>query len=261
MDRETLTNGLTTRWVGQHVQTWDLLESTNLYLKNRLAIEEVPAGAAVLADGQTAGRGRLGRTWYSPPGSGLYTSFVFYPPPARLGGILSLLAAVALVDAVRRASGLAARVKWPNDLIIGGNKCAGILVEAGFDPRPWAIMGIGVNVNGKPPGDVDHATTLAKEAGRPLARETLWRYLAQSLEQYYETWLAGSNAVVVDQWMRVSATLGQQVAVWSGGQKIAAGRAKTIDEEGGLWLIGEDGRETRVVAGEVSVRLADGRYA
>ncbi len=261
MDLVSLSRGLGTRWMGHDLEVYSVIGSTNRRLKDRLLRFEPPAGAAVVADSQTEGRGRLGRQWWSPPGRGLYTSFAVYPPASQVAGILSLLAGVAVAKALTMAGpGVAARLKWPNDVVIGGLKCAGILVEGGLAPRPWAVIGIGVNVNGPIAGYLAHATSLSDWVGEPVDRSTLWQNIAGQLERYYDDWQTQGNAGILRAWTECSATLGRQVVVRSG-HETWEGLAESVDDDGALWLRREDGIRQRVASGEVSVRMADGRYA
>lgn len=247
------------RWLGKDLTRLDSVGSTNQVLRERMRQEEVPAGAAVMAGRQTAGRGRMGRAWWSPPDQGLYVSVLLYPPPLRQGGILSLLAGVALTDAVRTLTGLSPGLKWPNDAVMRGKKYAGILVEGGTDPRPWAIVGMGINVRGTVPGEFPQATTISQQAGREIDREELWETLAPALETWYERWESEGNAPVAEAWRRASVTLGQEVEAWAASGRIT-GIAEDIAEDGAL-LIRQGSRCIPVISGEVSLRLANGDYA
>jgi BirA family biotin operon repressor/biotin-[acetyl-CoA-carboxylase] ligase len=233
--------------------------STNQYLKDRLQQENVPLGAAVIADEQTAGRGRLGRAWWSPPGDGLYTSFLVYPEQ-YLSGLLSLLAGVALVEAIHTVTGLEASLKWPNDVLVMHKKCAGILVEAGAAPRPWAVIGLGVNVAGDIPDTLSHATSLARASGQPLSRPRLWAMLAQRLENWYETWLTAGAPAVLQGWRDHTATLDQSVEVIEADRIVFRGTARDIDEDGALLVETDGAILRRVQSGEVSIRFDGGRY-
>lgn len=260
MERHRFYERLTTRWVGRDFEYFPVLDSTNARLRSRLVAENVPDGAMVVAARQTAGRGRLGRSWLSPTG-GLYVSYLFYPERERLDGVIGLLAGVALSDAVRAVTGVTPGLKWPNDGVIGGRKYAGILVEAGTEPRPWAIVGIGVNVGQAPPGGPAHGVGLAEAAGREVSWEDVGALLTQNLERDYEKWLVHGNRPVVQRWEAYNVTLGQVVEVRQGERVVAAGRADRIDDDGFLWVSPTAGPPIRVSGGEVSIRLAGDQYA
>lgn len=251
---------LATTWLGYPTTILDQVDSTNSWLKERWQSGVERNGAAVWADTQTNGRGRLGRSWESPPGSNIYTSVLLEPPKDRLAGVLSLAAGVAVAQAVRRLTGLDARIKWPNDAVIAGRKFCGILVQAGTEPTPWAIVGIGINVTGKVGESFPHAISLEAAGAGSVVREDLWLALIRELEMAYDTWLARGDGWAVHAWEAVNATLGQEVRVERPGQVPWIGWAERIDPDGGLWVVGPRGR-VKVVAGEVSLRLADGRYA
>ncbi|PSR37835.1 MAG: biotin--[acetyl-CoA-carboxylase] ligase [Sulfobacillus thermosulfidooxidans] len=247
------------RWLGADLTQLARVGSTNQVLRERMRRQHVPEGAVVLAREQTAGRGRLGRVWWSPPNQGLYVSVLLYPPRTRQGGILSLLAGVALTDAVEQATGMTPGLKWPNDAVMGGKKYAGILVEGGTEPQPWAIVGMGINVLGTVPEDFPHATTLSQELGKDVDIEGLWRHLAKALEQRYEQWLEDGNAPIIAQWKTVSVTLGYAVEVRTPSGLIT-GIAEDVSDDGTLW-IRQGSDRVPVMSGEVSLRLANGAYA
>lgn len=256
----TIEDQLTTRWTGHPTVVLDTVDSTNRWLKETWLKGDLGPGAAVWADEQTAGRARLGRQWASPAGFHIYTSVLWSPPNNRLTGLISLVAGVAVVRAVRALTALDARLKWPNDAIVGGKKFAGVLVEAGQDPMPWAIVGIGMNVLGSVDLAFPHATTLEEAAGRPISRGSLWLRLMAELEQAYTSWQENGDEWVVEAWSAANATLGQEVRVEQPGHAPWTGTAEQLDPDGGLWVKSLD-RRVKVISGEVSLRLANGRYA
>lgn len=259
MELVSLKQNLKTDWLGKTLEFWPVIDSTNQRLKDLLKGPLVPAhGMAVVADQQSSGRGRLGRTWWSPPGQGLYTSFLLYPPKDKMAAVLSLLAGMAVARAVE-GCGLTPQLKWPNDVLLGDKKCAGILVEAGFVPRPWAVVGIGLNVNGPPTSDLPQATTLAYAAGQEIDRGALWCSLANWMEHYYEQWQDTGSGAMLQEWSSHSATLGTWITVLSGATSWS-GYAESVDEDGALWVRAQDGTRRRVLSGEVSIRTAQGRY-
>lgn len=250
---------LPTRWLAREAVILGAVDSTNRWLKEQWMRGLCRHGASVWADQQTAGRGRLGKTWDSPAGKNIYTSVLLEPPKLRLSGVLSLLAGVAVVRAVERTTGLHPQMKWPNDGVVGGRKFCGVLVEAGIDPSPWAIVGIGINVLGDTQAQLGHATSLA-QSGAVVAREIVWAAVMVELEVMYDTWLAQGDAWVVSQWREKNATLGHQVMVNRPHEDSWTGLAQDIDDAGRLVVL-RDGQPVTITAGEVHLRLADGRYA
>jgi len=150
----------------------------------RLASEGAPAGTVVVAEEQTAGQGRLGRSWYSEKETGLYVSFVLRPAaPEGALQLVTVAAGLAAQEAVERVSGLRCRIKWPNDLLADGKKCGGILCQTA---EQAVIAGIGINVNhaGFPPELAGTATSLRMRTGRITAREDLLVELAERMDHY-----------------------------------------------------------------------------
>lgn len=253
--------GLKTSWLGHRLYMFDEIDSTNLWLKNRLTAETDPHGTVVLADAQRAGRGRLGKSWWSPAGTGLYTSALFYPERFDNLGITTLLAGVALAEGVSALTGIKVGLKWPNDAILHGKKFAGILAEAGTTPRPWLIIGIGINVSGPVPEELPNAGNLVSLGGCPVDRVLLWERTMETLERMYDGWLSTGNEPVLERWTHYNQTLGQRVLVSRAGHPPLTGIAEAIDSDGCLRVKSANGEHVRICGGEVSLRLADGRYA
>jgi len=252
---------LPTRWLGHPLWHLDTVDSTNQWLRSAMESGRAGHGAVVVADRQTAGRGRRGRVWESPPAGNIYTSALLCPPPERLSGLLSLLAGLAVVQAVRDVTQLDAQLKWPNDAVLRGRKFAGVLVEAGVSPAPWAIVGMGINVNGAPSAHYPQATSLAHEwEGGTVDAKTLFYALLAALEATYEEWLSAGDSLVVERWSRMNVTVGRVVEVHQPGQPPWVGRALRLDADGSLW-VARDNQPIKIVAGDVSVRLPGGGYA
>jgi BirA family transcriptional regulator, biotin operon repressor / biotin---[acetyl-CoA-carboxylase] ligase len=220
------------------------------------------AGAIVVAETQTAGRGRRGRTWFSPPGAGLYVSVILEPgdarhEPERALALLTLAAGVALADAVHRATGLAPDIKWPNDLLIGGRKLAGILAEGiagnATSRVTRVVLGYGINVRSAayPPELGDRATSLESELGRSIDRAALCAETIASLAARYDDLLAGRFDVILDAWhARASGSRGARVE-WETPEGSRSGTTAGVDAMGALLVrVGE--RVERLVAGEVN---------
>ncbi len=211
----------------------------------RLAAAGAPHGTLVTAAEQTAGRGRPGRSWSAPPGRGLLLSLLLRDPPA----LLPLAAAVAVAQAAETVGGpgVSARVKWPNDVLVGGRKVAGILVEA----RPqegWAVLGVGLNVAVRledlPSELAATAGTLGREPGD---LEAALEALLAALERV----LGDDSAAMLEAWRARDALAGHEV-VWSGGRGTAAG----VDGDGRLVVELAGGGRTAVDAGEVRLARA-----
>jgi BirA family biotin operon repressor/biotin-[acetyl-CoA-carboxylase] ligase len=228
-----------------------------------LASQDDGEGAVVIADAQTAGRGRRGREWFSPAGSGLYVSIVLRPGRSpdpgrgRAARLLTLAAGVALVEAVQTATGLRVDLKWPNDLYIGRRKLAGILAEAaGSGPDDWIVLGYGINVGAAayPPELGDRATSLESELGRHVDGAQLLVESLASLARRYDDLLEGRFDAILDAWRaRAPAARGARVA-WITGATMsgaASGVTAGIDDDGSLLVLVDD-RVERIVAGEVT---------
>jgi BirA family transcriptional regulator, biotin operon repressor / biotin---[acetyl-CoA-carboxylase] ligase len=224
---------------------------------NTLAAETAACGVeeihAVLADQQTAGRGRQGRRWQAPPGTSLLCSLVVRPavPPSMLG-LLPLLTGLALAEAVDEASpDLQVALKWPNDLLVGGRKGAGVLVETG--PAGAVIVGIGVNVDWRGVDrspEVAAATSLAEAAGGPVDRWAVLAALARSFATRYRVWLR-EPAGFLDEYRKRCATIGAPVRVSLISGETVTGRAADVTGDGTLLLGLPDGTARPVTAGDV----------
>lgn len=215
-------------------------------------------GLVVVAEQQTAGRGRLDRRWESPPRAGIALSVLLRPggvPATRLGW-LPLLAGVALVETVRRHAELDAVLKWPNDLLVDDRKCAGILAEAVPEPTPAVVLGIGVNVtlsaDELPRPD---ATSLLLAGAAHTDRDPLLRALLRELSDWYRRWidLGGDpdGSGLRDGYRLYCGTLGRRVEVALPGGGTLSGTASDVDSEGRLVVTGADGCLTAVAAGDI----------
>src|SRR5579883_1974429 len=209
---------LTGRW--RRIEWRAKIDSTQR-LARELARAGAEEGTCVIAEAQSAGRGRLGRTWHSPPGTNLCCSVVLRPPlaPAAVPQI-ALVAGVAVAAAVAETTTLAVEIKWPNDVLVGGRKVAGVLTEL--------------------------------ETGRPVDRAAFTGRLLAALEERYGRFLAGGFAAVRAEWEARSALTGKTVRV-SGPDGAVSGRVLGVDDAGALRLLTAAG-ERRIVAGEVTLR-------
>jgi len=220
-----------------------------------------PEGLAIIADRQTAGRGRLGRPWASPSGVGLYTSILLRPRlPASQVSLLSLVAGLAVAEGIESVAGLAPLLKWPNDLLVGGKKVAGILTEtASMESRvSYVGLGIGINVRHKaqdlPEELRASATSLRLAIGRELSRGELAAEIYNGLDRWYREFSDGRFETILARGRERSAILGSTVEVLAGDQRWS-GLAVDLDADGALLVQNGRGELRRVVAGEVSIRM------
>jgi BirA family biotin operon repressor/biotin-[acetyl-CoA-carboxylase] ligase len=256
---EELAARLETRWLGRDLRWFESTDSTNR-VALELAREGAAHGTAVIAEGQTAGRGRLGRSFFSPPFANLYTSIVLRPALALPEApTLILAAAVAVADAVAEQVGdeTAVEIKWPNDVLLGGLKTSGILMELGAEAARVAflVLGIGVNLNVAREAFPDEfrrlATSLRSFAGRPVDRLGFVARLYHGLEQVLDAHAAGGFAAVRPRFEARFRMPGREVRV-SDGTTVVAGVCRGIDDAGALLVEGAGG-VSRVLAGDVTV--------
>ena len=219
-----------------------------------LAADPASFGTVVIADAQTAGRGRRGRTWFSPEGSGLYVSVILSPSraasePDRATMLLTLTAGVALAEGVERASGLSPAIKWPNDLLVAGRKLAGILAEGCGEA---VVLGYGINVGpmAYPPELRDRATSLETELGRSIDRASVAVETLAALASRYDDLVSGRFDAILDAWRRRAPTHRGARVVWDTPAGPQSGITDGIDDFGAL-LVRVADRVERIVAGEV----------
>lgn len=253
---------LKTHTIGATLHVYDEVDSTNRVLAD-LVRKGAPNGAVVLAESQTAGRGRQGRRWISPPGVNLYCSVMLDGAASTIAtGWFPLLAAVAVARAITIETGFLPAVKWPNDVEssrgTSGRKIAGILAEAtggGQHHRQPIVLGIGVNVNAPlesfPPELQSRATSLLIETGHPTDRAALLAVLLLEIERLYESVLAQGTAEIRSAYLPLSNTLGKQVRVELVGGGQTEGTAETIAADGALCLRTADGTAVEIRAGDV----------
>lgn len=244
---------------GRRVEFHGEVDSTNR-IAAELARAGAPEGTTVVADSQSAGRGRRGRSWFSPPGANLYFSVVLRPAaPAAAAGQIALVAAAALHRALAaRAPGAGLRIKWPNDILTArGAKLAGILCEAGSEAGAvrYAVVGIGVNVNVRsfPPELAGSAGSLALEGGREHDRGRLLAAVLDLLEPEYRRWCAaGSLAPLLPYLEEHSALRGRRVTIREP-DGVRTGRAEGIAPGGELLVREPGGALVAIVSGEVTL--------
>lgn len=250
-----------TKLVGRNLICFDRIDSTNAYLK-RAASEGVVDGTVAVADCQTGGKGRRGRSFESPAGKGVYLSVLLRPPvePNRLLPLTGF-GAVAVCNAVERVSGQRPRIKWANDLVLGGRKLCGILTELSMEGESGAlqyvIMGIGINVaqtRADFAGALENiATSLDLETEQTVSRAALAAAMIEELDALYVALLKHRLAPYLAAYRRDCLTIGQQVQLlWEDvHEKVLA---TGVDDELGLEVLRQNGAKEVIRTGEVSVR-------
>ena len=246
--------------LGRPVLVFATIGSTNDEAK-RLAEAGAAEGTLVLAETQTAGRGRQGRQWLTPPGTALAGSLVLRPTlSAAQAARLTMLAGVAAAEAIEAVAGVPAALKWPNDLLLGGRKAGGILVESGLagDRLDYAVVGIGLNVSAAPPPEAVQfpATAVAEAAGRPVDRLALLVQLLAALEKWYAAAVEGPALPAA--WQARLAWLGEAVTAHTAEGELT-GVAEGVDEDGALLLRLASGERRRLWAADVRLRQSPPR--
>ncbi|GAA4708830.1 biotin--[acetyl-CoA-carboxylase] ligase [Brevibacillus fulvus] len=251
-----ITAGLSTELIGQTVIAYDSVASTQP-LAHEAAGKGTPEGTLVIADQQTGGKGRLGRKWHSPQGTGIWMSLIIRPNiPLPKAPQLTLLTAVAMARAIEEQTSLPVQIKWPNDLLIGGKKVCGILTEmhAESDRIHYLVIGMGVNVNVTSddfPEDLRQiATSLRMETGRVLRRASLIQAFCRHFEFYYLDYLQHGFARVRQEWEQKSYSLGRVVTVRTLHHTIE-GKALGLDQEGVLLVVDREGRQHKVYSADI----------
>lgn len=253
-----LESRMDTRWAGHPVTFYEVLDSTNLRAKLD-AEKGAPQGALVVADMQTAGRGRRGRTWSSPAGTNAYFTLILKPDfePDK-ASMLTLVMAMAVAEGIRETCGLEARIKWPNDIVIGGKKVCGMLTELSVQQEyiQHVVVGAGVNVGIQefPPEIADTATCLEKECGRKVPRAQLIVHIMKAFEKYYEKFMETLDfSTLKEAYDNLLVNYGREVCVLDPKGEYT-GISRGINSVGELLVELSDGSERAVYAGEVSVR-------
>lgn len=248
-----------TQIVGREIRVFKETDSTN-DLMNKLAHDGVGEGMVVFAESQTQGRGRLGRRWLSPPGKGLWFSVLLRPKLSPLAATqLTVISAVAVAWAIERETGLQPGIKWPNDIMFGSRKCAGILIELSteIDHIRHAVLGIGVDVNLAPedfPAELRGVvTSLRAEAGKDIDRPALAAAMMRQLDYVYARLREGDFHQVGDEWMRRCSTLGRRVTLKVGDRTIQ-GVAEALDDEGALVVRNDHGHVEQILGGDVTTQ-------
>ena len=255
LDIPSLAFKLSGRVIGRRLLHYELLGSTMDEARG-LAGRGEPEGAVVIAEAQSAGRGRFDRVWVSPRGENLSFSVLLRPTSAQLP-YMNMAATLAVARMVARMTGVEALVKWPNDVRVGGRKISGILIETAMEMGEvkYAIVGVGVNVNFDPsrfPEIADTATSIHRETGRKADRTCVLTLLLEQFDDLYRKVKSGSS--LTSEWAAALETLGRNVQLsWE--DKVVEGLAESVDDRGNLVLRRADGSTFTVVAGEVTSQV------
>jgi BirA family biotin operon repressor/biotin-[acetyl-CoA-carboxylase] ligase len=254
-----LIGGLTTKVMGRKLYIFDEIDSTQTKA-HALVGTGASEGTLVIAETQTSGRGRMGRKWHSPQGKGIWMSLILTPKiPLFYTPQLTLLAAVALCRSIQKVCRVDIGIKWPNDLLIGGKKVSGILLESsGEDERlKYVIAGFGISANLKPddypPELRSKATSLAIESGADVNREELIQIFMQEFEDLYALYHEQGFAPIRILWEALSVSLYRPIRTMTPSGYVE-GIAESIDHTGALTIRTESGEMIKVISGEVELR-------
>ena len=256
-------NGVPYNHFVQRICSYDLIDSTNTEAK-KLAENGAVNGTLVIAEQQDAGKGRRGRSWVSPKGSGIWMTYILRPEilPAK-ASMLTLVAALAVAAGIQKIceqnhAAVECRIKWPNDIVINGKKIVGILTEMSANPDAvnYVVIGIGINVhtNSFDASIAATASSIDRETGKYIQRSELVALVSCYLQEYYEIFLkTGDLTGLIDEYDQMLVNIGREVRIIDPGRE-RTGIARGIDTQGELLVEREDGTIETVFSGEVSVR-------
>lgn len=258
MTEEELQSCRKTKWAGQEIAYFDEIDSTNIKAKE-LAEQGYPNGTLVVADQQVSGRGRRGRSWESPPGTGIFMTLMLKPEiNPNNASMLTLVAALAVAKAIKDVTGLDAQIKWPNDIVINGKKICGILTEmsAQFDYINHIVIGIGINVHNEVFSDeIAHmaSSLLLESQGKKFRRAEIIEKVLEYFEEYYEIYLETEDlTALTGEYNKILVNMNKQVRVLDPKDEFE-GKAMGITTKGELIVDTWESRKL-VSSGEVSVR-------
>ncbi len=245
---------LKTEVVGRKIISYKEINSTN-DAAYHLATSEEAEGTVVIAEYQTKGRGRLGRKWISPKSKGAYFSVILRPDilPTELS-VITLFSSLAVAKTIRETVGLSAFIKWPNDILIKGQKTCGVLTELNgeMDKINFVIAGIGININTSKELLPEGATSLSEEKGAGIPRLEFVRALFRSLDKYYRMFKKGRIESILKEYKKLSSVLDRRVQI-DYHNSLVSGVATDVDREGALILRLDSGFNERVLAGDVKI--------
>jgi BirA family transcriptional regulator, biotin operon repressor / biotin---[acetyl-CoA-carboxylase] ligase len=259
-----LRGSLKVKELGLHIHFFDKIESTQDCALS-MAQNDSPSGTVIIAEKQSAGRGRMGKKWISPKG-GLWMSIILQPRFAsRKISLIQFIGALAVGDSILEMTGIVCTHKWPNDILIRGKKVCGILVDTNFegDKGGTVVVGIGLNANFSTQELFNSATlegcsdvtTLRDEIKHDIALNDITRLIIEKLEHYYLLLEDGKTGEIIESWKRGSEIFGQRVTV-KDGNNVFNGRALDLDDSGALLITLADGSVKKILFGEVRVSYA-----
>jgi BirA family biotin operon repressor/biotin-[acetyl-CoA-carboxylase] ligase len=257
INEKCIKDHLHTKWLGQNVIYYEETDSSNNKAK-QLGEEGEKDGTVVVVDRQTAGKGRRGKNWISPAGN-CYFSILLYPDVrVDRASMVTLVAAIAVSEAVREVTGIDTRIKWPNDVVAGGKKICGILTESSTDMEyiQYVVVGIGINCNQKEfENEIkDMATSISLETGKDVERAKLLAKVFEHFERYYTLYLETEDlSKLYDRYNELLINKDRDVKIIENGRERIM-KAIGINEVGALIVEDSDGRQETVISGEVSVR-------
>lgn len=235
--------------IGHTILALQRIGSTNDHVRNLIPANQLIPGSIVIADEQTAGKGRLGRSWHSEPGAGLWLSLAWKPEmPMAQWFLFNFASALAVAEAIEHSTELPVSLKWPNDVLLSGKKCCGILVETLSN---LLIIGIGLNVNKKKFNDSlqFQATSLFIETGKICPRLSIFKSLIEALNRNF--FLSGQD--ILAGWKRRAHFLNSEITVSTGNEEYGA-TACDVAEDGAL-IIERKGKKEKLYAGDVKIRF------
>lgn len=255
LTEQTLRKGLKTHRFGSKIYSFDSIDSTNNCAK-AIAACGATEGTVIIAEQQTAGKGRMGRPWQANPNENLTFSIVLRPQgSADAMNLLPLYVAVGVAEAIERTTGIQVECKWPNDLLINSKKVAGILIEGSLKQNAleYAVVGVGLNVNQKTfSGELEQkATSLYLASGKEIDRSVLFREILRSLEGRYRDASSGGFTSVLPEWLSRCRMINQEISVSLHGQ-VLSGVVKGLNNEGAL-ILQANGTEKTLFAGDVTI--------
>ncbi|HET6872786.1 MAG TPA: biotin--[acetyl-CoA-carboxylase] ligase [Sporolactobacillaceae bacterium] len=259
LNRVELERGLKTCFIGREMVIEETVTSTQK-LAHHLAEDKAMDGTVVLADEQTGGRGRLGRVWHSPKGTGIWMSLILRPDlPIQKTPQITLLSAVSVARAIQKVIDVAVQIKWPNDILYHGKKLCGILTELQAEEGKVksVIVGIGVNVNvteKEIPADLQEiATSLAMILGRSVSRNQLIGAILNEFEALYTLYLEEGFHMIKILWESYAASFGRTVSARTLKGEVIRGKAQGITDDGVLLLLDDEGTTHHIYSADIEL--------
>jgi BirA family biotin operon repressor/biotin-[acetyl-CoA-carboxylase] ligase len=262
---EDITSALKTRIIGKKITHYHETDSTNTRAR-QFALDGCQEGTVITAESQSKGRGRENRDWHSPHGTGIYMSVILYPR-ISLKGLprITLVAAVAVAEALKNSAHIRVEIKWPNDLLLNNKKICGILTELCSlgNEKNAVIVGIGINVNTPAdmfPADIANiASSILIETKEKFSRLEIIKSVIEYFDRYYEVFLQSGFDSILGTWKDYSNIVGRKIQVKQSGTAVT-GTVIDVDMDGALLLKNGDGVIRTIYSGDISYILPDIRY-